>query len=256
MRYMIWPMCLTLGFFAPPIYGVGAVDEPSTATYVVNRASAPPKIDGVLDEFDWAMSERIHLLKFSHDPEDGKPLRESTQVAALWDDHNLYLGFVVQDREVWATIRERDARLWPEECVEFYLDPDGTGQRYVEAQVNSVNNIRDLLVDGNVTNPVPAQFDLMARWDFRHLESAIKIYKDPFGRDIGWTLEIAIPWSDLAFSRRSFPPRPGDEMRINFYRYERSHDGKLPLELSEWSPVPGDFHDPPRFGTLVFTEAK
>lgn len=219
--------------------------------YQVRRSSAPIQIDGVLDEWDWIAAERLQCRKFSHEPEDEKPLREQTQVAGLWDDKNLYLAFVIQDREIWSTIDEPGARLFPEECVEFFLDPDGTGERYVEAQINSRNNIRDLLVDGSIKSSGYAEFDRMALWDFRQLKKAMRIYEDDKGRHAGWTLELAIPWRELSFSRRTWPPQPGDELRINFYRYERPRSGDLPLELSAWSPVL-DFHDPSRFGRFVF----
>ena len=220
--------------------------------YRVHRTSEPIHIDGKLDEWDWVAADRLCFIKFRHEPEDEKPLREETRVCSLWDDQNLYLAFIVQDREIWATIRERDTRLFPEECVELYLDPDGDGQKYVEAQFNSLNNMRDLLVLGTVKSPNYAQFDEMARWNFRDLKKAIKTYQDKSGRDAGWTLEIAIPWSELGFSRQSWPPRLGGELRINFYRYERSRKDELPLELSGWCSVPDDWHDPVHFGRFVF----
>jgi len=222
--------------------------------YRVHRASSAIRIDGVLDEWDWILAEQLRYHKICHEPEDSKPLREKTFVASLWDDQNLYLAFVVQDREIWATVSERDARLFPEECVEFFLDPDGNGERYIEAQVNSINNMRDLLVDGSVKDPTYPEFDQMALWDFQNLEKAVHLYRGSLGQDIGWTLEIAMPWSELSFSRRKWPPKPGDELRINFYRYERSQRGELPLEQSGWSTV-NNFHTPGRFGRFVFVSS-
>ena len=234
----------------------GGVNRATTVpTYRVSHASGPIQIDGVLNEFDWLTAQRMHFVKFSHDPEDHKPLRESTEVAAVWDEQNLYLGFIVRDREMWATSQQRDARLWPEECIEIFLDPDGDGRRYIEAQMNWHNNIRDILVDGNIENPTPAQFDEMARWDFHHLQSAVKVHRTTKGKDLGWTLEMAIPWTELSFSRRNLPPKLGDKIRINFYRVERPRHGPTPVEWSGWSPVPGDFHDPARFGQFVFSAA-
>jgi hypothetical protein len=235
-------------------FAIKAMEKQQLGTvpgYEVARASGTIRVDGVLDEFDWLVAPRLQLEKHAHKPEDGQPLRDRTQVAALWDDANLYLAFIVEDREIWATIRERDARLFPEECVEFFLDPDGDGRHYIEAQINSIGNIRDLLVDGSVKNPTYPQFDVMAGWDFAHLQKEIRIYREN-GRDLGWTLEMAIPWKELSFSRRKWPPSPGQEMRINFYRYERPRSGSEPLELSAWSAVESSFHTPSRFGRFVF----
>lgn len=220
--------------------------------YRVGRASAAIAVDGVLSEFDWLVAERIRLIKFRHEPEDGKPLHSPTHVAALWDSQNLYLAFALTDREIWATLAERDARLFPEECVEFFVDPDADSRRYIETQINTAGNMRDLLVDYSSPPPSLAQFDVMAKWDYERMQKALKIHRDAARRDLGWTLEVAIPWTEFRFSRRSWPPRPGDEIRINFYRYERSRDGRL-LEQSGWSRVQGTFHDAPRFGRFVFS---
>ena len=249
---MVWLIGLGLAILAGYVQSSVGAKTPAVPSHRVEHTSGPIRIDGVLDEFDWMMAERIHFTKFSHDPEDHKPLRDNTDVAALWDEEDLYLAFIIRDREIWAESRQRDARLWPEECVEFFLDPDGDGRQYIEVQLNSLNNIRDILVDGSIANPSSAQFDEMARWNFRRLRSAVKVYGNSTGHDLGWTLEIAIPWSDLDFARRAFPPKPGDEIRMNFYRFERSRRGQLPLELSGWSPVHGDFHAPSRFGRIVF----
>lgn len=224
--------------------------------YHVRRTASPIVIDGRLDEFDWMAAERILFRKFRHEPEDEQPLRESTQVAALWDAENLYLGFIVEDSEIWTTIEQHDARLFPEECVEFFIDPGGDGRRYIEAQINSRGAVRDLLVDAAIAEPTCAQYDEMARWDFETLEMAIGIHRDRHNHDVGWTLEIAIPWSEFRFSQRRWPPRPNDELRVNLYRYERPRTGSLPLELSGWSPVRHSFHEPSRFGRFVFAQER
>lgn len=252
---MTWPIYRVLVMLALAMQTGGGDRATTVPTYPVSHATGPMQIDGVLDEFDWLTAQRMDFVKFSHDPEDHKSLRESTEVAAVWDEQNLYLGFIVRDREMWATNQPRDTRLWPEECIEIFLDPDGDGRRYIEAQINWHNNIRDLLVDGTVENPTDTQFDDMARWNFHQLQSAVKVHQTPESGDLGWTLEMAMPWAELNFSHRTFPPKPGDKIRINFSRVERPRHGPLPVEWSGWSPVLGNFHDPARFGQFVFTAA-
>lgn len=229
--------------------------QSTVPVYHVHRPACPIQIDGQLDEFDWIAADRLRLVKLKHVPEDGLPLRENTYISSLWDDQRLYIGFVIQDRDVWATLLDRDARLFPEECVEFFIDPDGDGQRYVEAQINSLNNMRDLLVDGSIQRPTREQYDLMAKWDFCHVDKAVKIFRDLSGSAVGWTLEIGLPWSELDFSHRTWPPRPGDTLRINFCRYERDSKCQLPLELSGWSDVGANFHSPNRFGVFIFSSS-
>jgi hypothetical protein len=215
--------------------------------YRVKRARGPILIDGKLEERDWQDAERVALKKAFPKPGDNSSLRAKTQFAALWDDDHLYFAFEVEDMEIWATLREHDARLFEEECVEFFLDLRGDGRWYIETQINSLNTIRDLLVDASIGQPSRAEFDTMALWHYRNLRSAVDIKPS-----WGWTLEVAIPWTEFGFSRRRFPPEPRSEIRVNCYRYERSQLGTEPLELSAWSEVEHSFHEPERFGRFVF----
>ena len=224
-----------------PIYGVRRTD---TAAHEFDAEGWP----------DWSGAEALWLRKIRHEPEDGLPLREATEVVALWDPQFLYLAFTIFDREVWATITVPEARLFVEECVEVFLDPDGDGHWYVELQVNALGTVRDLLVDGSIEGPSAAQFDAMAQWHFCSLRRAVSPLKGADGTQAGWRLQLAIPWRDLDFCRRQWPPSPGEELRINFYRYERSREGTAPLELSGWSLLHGSFHQPARFGRFLFRD--
>lgn len=219
----------------------------SIPTYNVRRTSAPIKPDGRLQARDWRNAERFELQKVLRQPGDDERLRARTRVAALWDEANLYLAFEVEDDEVWATLREHDDRLFHEECVEFFIDPAGDGRQYIETQINSLNTVRDLLVDGTIIAPSKAEYDIMARWHFKAMRSAVELRPG-----WGWILEAAIPWPEFSFSEPSFPPRPGDVMRVNCYRYERSRYDTKPLELSAWSEIANSFHEPQRFGRFVF----
>lgn len=228
---------------------VRTVDVPY---FYVPRVPDPTESSGSFCWPDWRSAKPIELLKIRHEPEDTLPLRERTLVSAMWDQQNLYLAFAVFDREVWATIREFDARLFHEECVEFLIDPDGDGRRYAETQVNSLGTIRDLLVDGTIRRPTVAQYDAMAEWHFRALRTEISEFNDEDAHLAGWKLQLAVPWHEFDFSRRTWPPQTGEELRINFYRYERPQSGMGSLELSGWSRVDGSFHQPGRFGRLIF----
>ena len=44
---------------------------------------------------------------------------------------------------------------------------------------------------------------------------------DPSDTDRGWTVELALPWADLAeYAGRPVPPEDGDQWRVNFSRVE------------------------------------
>jgi len=99
------------------------------------------------------------------------------------------------------------------------------------------------------------------------LKTAVHIngtLNDPRDKDIGWSLEIALPWKVLReYARQAAPPMEGDKWRVNFSRVEwltEIVDGKyhkLPGKKEDnwvWSPQGIiDMHVPEKWGYVQFT---
>src|SRR5258706_15816039 len=62
------------------------------------RAAGPIRIDGALDEPDWAAAPTARGF-IQSDPREGEPATEDTEVRVLYDANNLYLGVFAHDRE-------------------------------------------------------------------------------------------------------------------------------------------------------------
>jgi hypothetical protein len=59
----------------------------------------------------------------------------------------------------------------------------------------------------------------------RHMVYVDGTLNYPYDTDRSWSMEIAVPWSELApHAHRSSPPRPGDTWRVNFSRVEWQHE--------------------------------
>jgi len=229
-------------------------------------------IDGKLNEFSWAAAPRVGRFRLIHNPE-GRPAF-ATEAAMVWDAANLYVAFSCRDSEPWNRMKRRDDRLWEEEVVEVFLDPDGDGQNYAELEVNPENVVVDLLI------PRPRSgAETAIRWDIEGLATAV-------GRHAaGWVAEIAIPWKSLAAAGASAAPAPGQRWRVGLYRIKRPGgpakadqisallqglksadaagkteiDNKLRQlrandEYTAWSPTRPErgYHDPERFGIVEF----
>ena len=99
-----------------------------------------------------------------------------------WDEANLYVAFASTDAEPWGRLKSRDARLWEEEVVEVFLDPDGDGRNYAELEVSPHNVVVDLLI------PQPRAGGKTAlEWNIVGLQSAVSRHS------AGWIAEIAFP---------------------------------------------------------------
>ena len=240
--------------------------------YGVRHAVDAIRIDGRLDEASWALSPRVGEIRLINDPSRRPAF--PTEAAVVWDETALYVAFASADAEPWGRMKTRDERLWTEEVVEVFLDPDGDGQNYAELEVSPGNVVVDLLISK------PRAGGTTARdWNIAGLRTAV-------GRhEAGWIAEIAIPWTSLAGAGVTSTPKPGDQWRAGLYRIKRpggpakadriatltaeaakaDDTAKKTIEAeleqlraddeySAWSLTRADrgFHDPERFGYLLF----
>lgn len=221
-------------------------ERPPIARTVIYRARSPIRVDGMLDEPDWQTAMPLELRDIKG--------RESPKTIAkmLWDDRYLYLAFDCADTDIWATKTQRDDFLWEEEVVEAFVDPDGDGLNYYEFQVNPLNTQIDLLIPDAVEGVKDAKHN--ARWDCKDWLSAVRVRGTVNRRDDtdeGWAVEMAIPLSEL--TRPSSPvPRPSISWRLNLYRIDRPKGREDDPLLLAWSKTVRWFHEPDRFGRVVF----
>jgi hypothetical protein len=222
--------------------------------YTVTRAATPIRVDGRLDEADWnaaALTDRFVLYA------DGAPTRLRTQAKFLWDDHFLYIGFICEDPDVWATMTKRDDHLWNGEVVEILCDPDGDSLNYFEVQVNPLGTVLDLFL----AKPYYAGGIADLSWNLDSLKSGVWVdgtLNDSTDVDSQWTCEVALPFKEIAFMAPSlsFPPRSGDAWRILVTRYDYERVGLKRVEVSSWNQTDSrGFHVPSKFGRIVFADS-
>ena len=85
-------------------------------------------------------------------------------------------------------------------------------------------------------------------WELPGLEHAVRIdgaINAPTVRDVGWTVEIRLPWAGLAALMPRFerPPTAGEKIRIQAYRAHHPHDDPAADErmAQDW-PGATSFH--------------
>jgi len=189
------------------------------AQYLVPRAVTEIAVDGRLDEFSWELAPQIDDFERILNKYDG--VAHATRARMLWDDEHLYFGFACQDPDIWAIFDQEDDEMWSEEVVEVFIDPDGDARNYLELEVNPLNAWVDLRIIELQPKWVSSK-----DWDIRGLKTAVQVYgtvNDTSDVDLGWTCEIAIPWTAMEDSiDGGSRPRPGDQWRLNLYRIERT----------------------------------
>ena len=218
------------------------MDEIVPARYTCHRAAGPITVDGMLDEASWIAAPKSDAFV---DIVTGAPAWYDTRVALLWDDQHLYFGFWAQEPHVWATLTERDSKIYGDNDLEVFIaGPDGQNRTYYEFEINALNTIyevfwiwkdvpplpgfdpakeRTLVLDGvgGHVHPRGARWGFLD-WDLPGLRHAVH------RTATGWSAELAVPWEGLKLiSGTPHPPKDGDVWRIDCSRFQqRDREGK------------------------------
>ena len=159
--------------------------RPSGKVARARRVEEAPRIDGNLNDAVWARAPSINEF-FQRDPEEGAPATEATEVKIIYTNQAIYFGVVCHDSQAESIIaneRARDNQLQSDDTFEIILD--------------TFHNRQDGFLFR--TNPLGTKFDSTItdegrrenrNWDERWRVAATT-------SDVGWTLEIEIPFQSL-----------------------------------------------------------
>lgn len=197
MKRDIWPIffsLITLAWTLPQAALSSTADQaaiPPASHHSVSPASSKIKIDGVLDEDAW---QKATVLKLPYEwmPGDNVPAPVETECLVTFDRDSIYIGFRCFDPEpkkIRAHLMDRDATdtLIGDDHISIIIDAFNDERRGFQFRVNPLGVQADAIfseLEGY------EDFSWDAIWD-----SAGKI------TDWGYSIEIAIPFSQLRFPR-------------------------------------------------------
>lgn len=233
-------------------------------TYTAYKTTEKIVIDG--EELDQAWNKVSWTEPFIDIEGERKPTYK-TQVKMLWDDTYFYVLAKMEEPHVWANLTKRDTIIFFNNDFEVFIDPDGDTHNYYELEMNALNTAWDLFL----SKPYRHENVVLNDWNITNLKSAVKVngtLNNPNDIDVGWVLEMAIPWA--AYKTSYFQKNvPADAFwRVNFSRvnwdfqlenntYQRKKDtnGKLLHEYNwVWSPTGViNMHEPEKWGYVFFS---
>ncbi len=205
---------VALALLAP----LASAQEPDSA-FVIQaiRATAPPTIDGVIEQEEWADAATAeNFIQFQ--PRVGEPSVVFSQALVMYDSTALYVAFRFYDSQPpTAQLTRRDADLINDDAAVILLD--------------SHNDNRTGFFF--VTNPLGTQLDGQIRDDGRTVDATWDATWSSAAQvaDSGWTAEFAIPFVSISYTA-------GDDVTwgINLGRSRRRT-----LEISYWAgPLDND----------------
>ena len=187
--------------------------------YTVVRAEQAPTVDGRLDDAVWQQNDPAHefrlLGKIGQSAQD-------TQAWAAWDDEALYIAYRCPESEKEQPTLQTE-KIWNRDAVDTAINPSGDRAVFAQIMVDAAGESEQFWhgLDGETV-----------QWQYEH---AVGEY------DGGWTVELAVPWSEMGVE-----PSSGMEMTGNWVRYRPYPPVD---EMQTWSPMPGPaINDPERFG--------
>ncbi len=196
----------------------------------IPRAGAAPKIDGKLDDPCWRQAAKIGHFVLNT---TGRPVQAPTEVLLTYDDQWLYLGYTCHEphmKQLLDKVTRRDAEVWMDDCVEFYVDADA--DRAAGDYDHYVINARGVLRDERGGR---------GAWNSRCRAAASRAADR-------WFVEAAIAFADYGGA-----PKPGAVWAGNFHRTRPAKPGG-DTEYQCWSCTYGAFDSPAAFGDWAFGE--
>ena len=193
--------------------------------FPVYYTSAPPQIDGKLNEEIWKYLPELPGMR----TRNGHPAKVLTGIKLCYDNKYIYIAGIANEpsmKTIVANYDQRDLPVYSDDCVEFIIQPSGRTGNYYHFIINSLGTIYD------------------AKNSSRNYDATGIKVKTARLND-RWLLEVAIPFKDL----QTISPQNGSAWGARFCR-ERHNSEK------EYSSVPtvkhGSFSSPAFLGKLCF----
>jgi hypothetical protein len=233
LRLSAWGCLVVLFNWAGTAAGQPNLEE-QTAQAVSGPRGAGIVVDGTPTEPAWTSGPWYTGFTVAG---SGALTPVQTRFAVRYDDACLYLAAIMAEPRLAELKHEAQGRadgIWSDDVVEFMVDPTGDRVEYVHLAVNANGALYDaqLRQGGHVVT---------SEWD-----SAARV-AGHLGTD-AWSVEIAIPFTDLGLVPRSAT----QAWSIQVAR-ERQVTGTL--ELSAYMRSGGSFHVPSTYAPLQLAGA-
>ncbi|MHB9028717.1 MAG: carbohydrate-binding family 9-like protein [Candidatus Latescibacterota bacterium] len=195
--------------------------------YVCYRAQGAVAIDGRLDDPAWKAAPWTGYFVDIEGAKRPGP-RFKTRAKMLWDDRNFYFAVEMEEPHVWGTILFRDQVVCSENDFEIFIDPNSDNHQYYEMEFSPTNILWDLFLRQPYKDGGGNTASADHTWNVNGIRHAVWVdgtLNYPYDTDRSWSLEVAVPWTELApYAHKSSPPKHGDVWRVNFSRVEWIHE--------------------------------
>jgi hypothetical protein len=209
--------------------------------HILVRRCTDFEVTGDGREGQWNKSEWVTLP-----PRSGEKSYQ-TRIKTLYSDKGVYILFWCEDGTITSTRTEDFSDLYNEDVVEVFFWTDESAKLYFEYEVSPLNKELVLLIPN-----FNGDFYGWRPWNYegeklvRHATTLFKESPED-GVPQYWMAEMFIPFA-LLKPLQNVPATSGMKWRANFYRI----DYDAGVSTWAWQPTEKNFHEPEKFGTMVF----
>jgi hypothetical protein len=197
------------------------------------------------DQLNLLQWSQVSPAVFDRNPTTAVSDGPKTSVRFLWSETHLMFCVTVDQDETTILQNDND-KLWMGSNIEFLISPRWIDKPFYdeyEFLFNASGGYNDLYwYDG-------ASLDLAFDWNAAHLQWK-RVEKSSLGDNSpGWAFVGMVPFDTFDIGA----PKPGEYWGLGLFRKDVRQDSTS--SLYAWSPPlnnPPKFHEPSRFGMLVF----
>jgi len=185
------------------------------------KAPGTITIDGVISETGWNLNKSVTKATV------GTP-NNTTTFGVLWDNTNLYIAAKVLDANLFST-QSTAANFWNDDAIEIYID---------------ANNNKSTTYDGQDNQIIEAynQTGIFSKLSISGLQHAWAAISG------GYTVEVAIPWSQLGITA----PAAGTSIGFDLGN-DDDDNGSGRSSQAVWNGNVNDYQNTSAFGTLTLS---
>ncbi|HMG81823.1 MAG TPA: carbohydrate-binding protein, partial [Ferruginibacter sp.] len=183
------------------------------------KAPGTITVDGVLSETGWNLNKSVTKTTI------GSP-NNTTTFGVLWDNTNLYIGAKVIDANLFSA-NSAVANFWNDDAVEIFIDANNN-------KLTTYDGVDNQIIEAYNQGGV---FTKLGISSLQHAWAAV---------NGGYTVEIAIPWSQLGINA----PAPGTSIGFDLGN-DDDDNGSGRANQSVWNGTINDYQNTSAFGTLT-----
>jgi hypothetical protein len=219
-----------------------------------SKASATFKVEKTKD-FDfrsdriarnWSKTKWVRLIQIKGEKTKGY----YTKVKVLYSKTGIYFLFECGDQVLTAAFHQNFKKLWKQDVVEVFFQPDDKYPIYLEYELSPLNYelpILNSIKRGDHARWIPFLYDGSDR-QTRHIVS-VKGGEQKSGASVKqWIAKIFIPYK-LLNPLDNVPPKRGTRWKANFYRIDYDMGN---IKWWAWQPVKKSFHELKSYGAILF----